>query len=471
MSWRQKLGRWERFVLPTGKPTKAPAKKLKLAERVKLEPVRAGSEEVNIVSATFGHILHSQPEDSRQKNKKKSTRQNGNRIIAPVLPHPASLSKFVPEQPSDLSKRSSIVLNLVPHYSFDKADGADAAPEVKLTMPVDPSGDLSQFTIPQDSTLKAVYPRDVQDILLPDEIVDVRILQEVNRYLDMSEQPSLHEFLAACEFNLVGGRLRTPSTTTLQIPRHWLYPSSAGPQNSSEAVPYSFAGLEIHQTLDLAWKDFTLRYSSVEAGQHGGTRAELSIVSDKLQGPVEQGSAEAAAATGHAELGKQWLKLVEEAVEGKHWSWDQGFQHARELPDADDPIWRRVTGRSPLEESEEQDDEYFYELDQVYEDEDLVPGESVDIGEECEAALSAGRDIMNSFQEITIAAAAPIFEQEFTSKYQVSAEPGMAADISGDCETVLAHGEELARAVEGMLVSQARMNALGVSAGQAPSIT
>ena len=46
------------------------------------------------------------------------------RIIAPVLPHPASFTNFVPGKESDLTKSSSIVLNFVPHSKFSSAKEA-----------------------------------------------------------------------------------------------------------------------------------------------------------------------------------------------------------------------------------------------------------------------------------------------------------------------------------------------------------
>ena len=448
MSWRDKLRQWERYVLPTGRPRKI--KLVRLDTRARAPPaIELREGEVNRLTATFGHILRSKPTSREKKND-----AGLSSIISPVLPHPASFTAFVPENESELTKRSSIVLNFVPR---DKASLTKCTwdPEIKFTMPVDPSGDLVEFSVPEDSTLQLVNPWCTTDFLLPEESVDVRLSQESERLIDFSVQDSFHEFLAASEFNLVAGQLRTPSATNFLIPQSWL--GDGGKDAVSNAdVPFMFAGLEIHQELHLAWKGYTLRYRSVEAGQHGGARAELALMTENVgeSNPQEGSSTKLA-------RHKEFMVLIEEAVRGKHWSWHEGYKKASALPDAHDPIWKRVTEPETsggiadeeaaeddgalldddpwAEEDEPVDENGFIEDDEVLSEDAMVAEDLAYISEECEVALTNGDDLVDDIQE---ALAQP---EEDLPEPGTSSSPSL---ISEESEIALANGKDLADHVE-----------------------
>lgn len=320
MSWRDKLRQWARYVHPISKAAKTKEKSLHLADHVSLpEPPfeTAGRGPANRIAATFGHLLHTKHDIDATKL------ASSRRIISPVIPHPASLTALAIDETQEVSQRTAIVINFVP----DPAKGAsvpDNAPEVRFRLPIDSDTVMSSFAIPAESTLNGVVPWHVADMLLPGESVDVRLVQQKLIPLDINQQ-SLRDFLAGSEFNLLAGHLRTPSHTTFSIPSRWLDSNTTSEQAID--VPYMFTGLEIHQTVDMEWHNNTLRYNSVEAGQHGGQRQELSLVA----GPPSSDKSTVVDESQRA----RFLQLVEEVALGKHFSWGEGYVLMKERAEPD----------------------------------------------------------------------------------------------------------------------------------------
>lgn len=393
MSWRDRLRHWSRFVSAIGVRGEFKGKWLKFTEKVQLPAPELSVFEdgaKNRLTATFGHVLHSKPE-GREAKKSKLRR----RIIAPVFPHPASFTEFLPVKNSDMRKWSSIVLNFAPAPGNHEGE----APEVRLTLPITSENDFSNFSMPKDSTLNAIVPWFVKDTLVPEESVDARIVQQREMPLDISKQKPIQEFFAASEFNLTEGRLRTPSSTQFSMPKRWLDKEAKG--SSTVGVPYMFAGLEIQQTVSLAWKGHFLIYNSIEAGQHGGTRQELS-----LEAKISTINAEKAAAQR-----EQFLKLLEIAIEGKYWSWNKGSEQVRELPDEEDSFWQRNSSDPNQQQipmpSQDDLDMPLQNLSEPLEKgssliRELSPGPSdaIDMGVEVEEALLTGERLVEDIEEI-----------------------------------------------------------------------
>ncbi|KND88019.1 hypothetical protein TOPH_07280 [Tolypocladium ophioglossoides CBS 100239] len=320
MSWRNKLRQWSRYVNPVTKEVHAEDKPLGLSGKVSLpKPTleATDSRPTNRITATFGHILHT-GHDTREAKMAKSRR-----ILSPVVPHPASLTSIAADSDNTIAQSTAIILNFSPDPTQARKSG-DPVPEIRLRLPVNPDTDLSTFAFPPDSTLEGVIPWHVNDILLPDKSVDVRLTQQHQLPLDANQQ-SLKEFLAVSEFNLLAGRLRTPSRTHFSIPSKWLSANPSRPtQGQATDVPYTFMGLEIYQVIDLEWHGHTLRYSSIEAGQHGGQRQELSLHAGP-PGTHQQDMTEESAGS--------FLQLVEEVAAGKHFSWDEGYKFMQDRSD------------------------------------------------------------------------------------------------------------------------------------------
>ncbi|KAM3514280.1 hypothetical protein MY11210_002070 [Beauveria gryllotalpidicola] len=295
-SWRDKLRSWTRYTDAVGKPDeKRKLQPLKLATRVELpelppSPITDAASVSEVTFATLGHVLH------LKEAVKASTKKNFNktrRILSPIIPHPAALTTLSAGD-DPVTQSTAIILNFSPDPTVPH-DGA--LPRVRLTLPVDETTDLSNFNFPPSSTLHAVTAQRVQDLLLPTESVDARLTQQRLVALD-ADQPALQQFLAASEFNLLQGRLRTPSRISLSLPA------------AAAEAPYLFMGLEVHQAVETRLAGHTIRYESIEAGQHGGQRQELSL--------------HRAPATEKIQRNDGFLQLVEDVVSGNVFSWNDG---------------------------------------------------------------------------------------------------------------------------------------------------
>jgi hypothetical protein len=108
------------------------------------------------------------------------------------------------------------------------------------------------------------------------------------------------------------------------IPPKYINPGTRSIKPKSHT--YAFRGLEIHQTVEMPWRDHTLRYSSIEAGQHGGQRQELTLQAGLPGYP------------GTSFKGKKrnsFLQLVEDMATGQCFSWTEGYESikSRQLED------------------------------------------------------------------------------------------------------------------------------------------
>jgi hypothetical protein len=362
MSWQDKLVPWSRFAISIKKPLDPGAKGLRLSGKINLPRSNLSIPEPNAysqLSATFGHVLHSNPELGVE-----TTSRVRRRILSPVVPHPASFTNITADGDGSMEKHTAIILNFAPAPPESNELGANL-PEVRLRLPVDVDNDFTEFAMPSDSSLYAILPQRQKDVLLPTESVDVRLLRQCLVPLDVS-QPSLLSFFNASEFNLLEGRLRTPSRTRFSIPTQLTGNKLLSSEGSTEAIdaPYMFAGLEIHQTVDLGWNGFTLRYSSIEAGQHGGQRQELSLESRTLVSLGEKPE----------NRDEQFLELVKEIAAGKHFSWAEGPELMQQIHDEGSEFERESDMDTP--------EEYFSELE-VVEGEPLATSlETMSEGEE-----------------------------------------------------------------------------------------
>ncbi|KAG3178373.1 hypothetical protein PC129_g25496, partial [Phytophthora cactorum] len=161
----------------------------------------------------------------------------------------------------------------------------------------------------------------VHDITLPTPSVHLRLINERHLTLNIN-QPRLQEFLATSRFNLRVGRLQTPKEVTLSIPKTWLSARSRGGRLSEASVDvlYAFRGIEIHQSIEIPWQGHTLRYSLIEAGQHGGKRQEVTL---------QTGHPGAPAVAFQSEQRASFLRGVEDIAAGKLFSWSEGHKSAK----------------------------------------------------------------------------------------------------------------------------------------------
>ncbi|KOS17613.1 hypothetical protein ESCO_003286 [Escovopsis weberi] len=358
MSWRERLQSWCRYVSPIGKqpaedaePAAPPADGISLP-RVSINKT-AQPDAAEVLTATFGHILHETPAEQQdgagaEEAQELAALRNRPRILSPVVPHPAALTPLNIDAAAaePIAQQTSIVLHFAPSPSQPasaKFQINDSTPSLRLALPIDPDAALSALPLPADATLHAVTPRLAHDVLLPHGVVDVRVAQHAHVALRAADQP-LAQLFAACDFDLAEGRLEAPALATFRVPAAWLSTPTGKPSRSKKpvGVRYRFAGLELRQAVEAAWRGHTLVYTSTEAGEHGGQRQELSL----RFGPPGHDAAAAGGAPGERERA-EFLSLVEGVARGEHFSWHEGFKEVRETAEGDEYI------EEPVAEEEE----------------------------------------------------------------------------------------------------------------------
>ncbi|KLO84423.1 uncharacterized protein LW93_1221 [Fusarium fujikuroi] len=326
MSWRDKLQKWLRIVAPISKDTQNTLPLGLSSESVIPEEKCPRSGNVDATTARFGHILHQSASTSMKELYRKR------RILAPLTPHPAAFSALKPDNDLPLKETTSIVMHLSPHFDTSESPVTDsnkkkhADPAAYITIPVHPQADLDNFTIPDDATVHIYVPWHNSDVLLPTEAVDVRF-EHKRSYALSIKHPGIKEFFEKSQLNLREGQLRTPSQAKLMVPGSWLRGSGGGRMNTAKRdVLYDFRGTEIHQTVEMPWNGHTLRYSSIEAGQHGGQRQEITLQAGLPgENPVAFKD----------KRRTSFLQLVEDIATGKCFSWSDGYKSvkSRQLED------------------------------------------------------------------------------------------------------------------------------------------
>lgn len=304
------------------RPSKTPEQR----EQKQTQPTPSGWLPFRVrTNAVFGHVLNvNDAALASSINEGDDGLSASSRTLAPLIPpiDEMDLPSWVPYS-SPHYMTSVIVMRFKPDPP-DPAKPEDAlAPHLELRLKA-----TDDDIIGIDS-LRAVAHTHISDILLPAEHVDVRITQKVIAELPGTQvdavdgmQPLL-QFLRDARLEMAKGRLVTPPRLhDLGLPRWMFYRPEAdpaspfmptparrklektatatavpsvAPHDSDEALPpyeeqryavafnvlrrtsYVFAGLELRRPLETTYDGWRLTYTSVEAGQGGGRRAELGL--------------------------------------------------------------------------------------------------------------------------------------------------------------------------------------------------
>ncbi|KAI0440258.1 hypothetical protein F4803DRAFT_482822 [Xylaria telfairii] len=333
LAWRDKLSRWARFVYPL-----APGKQdvvnptLPIEEfELPFEPTRR-TETLNgshtlvpeikspplpvmwsntlhtSTVACFGQILH--PYQSADPKSLSDVLASPNRrVFSPTTPHPLHLSRFETNNsdsgPQLVTTKSTIVLRFWPSpgskpHTMDGS--ADAFPEAG-DMPPAPVLELRLAATNREvkgvESLRAIKRTHHTDVMLPSSLVDVRFTQTQYETLrprdadggNLAEWPPLAHFLENARLDVENGKLEMPPHQRFPVPRRlsakeFESADSADqerdqPPTSDEdelvSVSYEFVGLEFHRSATLPYDGHQLTYTSIEGGQGGGRRAEVTL--------------------------------------------------------------------------------------------------------------------------------------------------------------------------------------------------
>ena len=328
-SWRDRLEPWARLTAPAiqGSPTENfydLGKQLSTPSPTK--DVSKSSSETHI-TAVFGHILQHAKDlpnliTGGKGTKSEKVAAGARRIIAPVVPHPASFTNFTSEiEPEQRFRATEIVLNFNP--SAQLAQGIPM-PNVRLYLPITSESEFTKLGISQGAKLYCQFLPHAVDVLLPAEHVDTRVSQARRVPLSLDQQQDLKSFLSASQFNILTSNFRTPSETSFTIPNSILADSSNTKSENPEGtadISYIFTDLEIHQTVGIWEGSNEIRYSSIESTPHGGQRQEISV---NLVIPGHQNKL-----ASKKPIAK-FYDLLERVITGKLFSWTHGSEEMKE---------------------------------------------------------------------------------------------------------------------------------------------
>jgi hypothetical protein len=304
LAWKDRVERWARWTIATPRqgvktmgrlhelPSTILSQPLDTPTPLSFSPDGWSTEPQTTTRAVFGHVLHNEPakpeaepdpgpaedgilrpEHTMPYNRNADVHDKLDpalrRTLAPLIPPLASLATITAHSATS-PPESTIILRFLP------SPDNPSLPSLELSLSMDP--DTGSLT---PCSLCAINSVDMHDILLPAQAVDVR-LSHTTSYLLPGDRiathcPSLSSFLAQSDLRPFDGVLTTPARPApLRLPSRILGRSTSDDSETVEAA-YLFSGLEIRRSVATSVAGWKMSYTSVEAGQGGGRRAELAL--------------------------------------------------------------------------------------------------------------------------------------------------------------------------------------------------
>lgn len=339
LAWKDRMARWGRWILPVDRESTALSNVDGLAAKLSVFDGEPADNKTGIsstwppsqasISTTFGHVLFDaerRTEDFQSLLTSTTGLASTPSVLAPITPPPEGL-KLLDTMLGDRSATTTMVLRFAAGPDHAKApllateNGSlslhpDSAPryvlELHLEVPEDmPDDGVLAWEISPRKFARAILSTKHTDLPLPDLPVDMRITRVQDTTLaDVDSIPALRDFINASSLGLSRGSLRTPPT--LRVPRDAL---ADLPLSSEQGVDENleFIGLELRRAVQFPLAEHTLSYTSIEAGLHGGRRAEISLAMTPAEGGVED-----------AEHHQRYLDLAMSLASGNLVQWGDG---------------------------------------------------------------------------------------------------------------------------------------------------
>ncbi|TRX93984.1 hypothetical protein FHL15_005062 [Xylaria flabelliformis] len=289
--------------------TEPPKKSLKLSPKTKppSSPVKWSNVPQTSTVASFGQVLHPYQSSNPTPLLSDLLASTDRRIFAPTAPHPLPLSKIGTSDPDSTSSpqattKVTLVLRFWPGAT-QSSEEFKGAPILELRLAA------SDREIQGVESLRAITRIHHTDVMLPSSPVDVRFTQ--TQYVTLQGRDAealakwrpLLDYLKYSHLDLENGKLDVLPHQRFSIPRRLLansspHPTQEGEESTAELakaeqqqrdrtqseesvdncrVHYEFVGLEFHRSVTLPYEDHQLTYTSIEAGQGGGRRAEVTL--------------------------------------------------------------------------------------------------------------------------------------------------------------------------------------------------
>ncbi|KAJ8121861.1 hypothetical protein ONZ43_g1796 [Nemania bipapillata] len=285
--------------------------------------------------AHFGQVLH--PYDPLNPTPSlPSLLANTNKpIFVPTSPHPLYLTKFDTDNSNTnlplVTTKSTLVLHFWPSPSSNPVEKllSSKKSKAKSKAPSAHAGDTppapllelrlttSDNEVKGVESLRAISRTHHTDVMLPSSLVDVRFTQTQHEMLQAKDHETLTgwqplaDFLGASRLDLENGKLEVPPRQRFFVPRRLFtkipspfqpsslftargYQARAANEEQYEqqqeeeetqysedgdlvSISYEFVGLESHLSATVPYEGHQLTYTSIEAGQGGGRRAEITL--------------------------------------------------------------------------------------------------------------------------------------------------------------------------------------------------
>ncbi|KAK4102697.1 hypothetical protein N658DRAFT_446092 [Parathielavia hyrcaniae] len=309
LPWEERFGKWERWTNPIPQSRAAYQERtVKASIPAHILPFNTVSEiavhpsEIPIsdapgwssalhtdTSAAFGHVVFNRKSQLPQSpdlplDTRPQLDASCPRTFVPILPALGCLNL-----PTNLREHglwhTTTVISFVPSPDMP-ADLVTSAPALELRIEAD------HHEIIRLTSLRAIRDTFRGDVLFPAAPVDARLVQQ--RYFSLPglsierHVPAIVTFLTKSNLRPMENKFNTPPVLLgVRLPRRILCPpvsesipaTEEGEEGKGDEVElaYNLAAIEVHRAITAEYEGLKLRYTSIQAGQRGGERSELSL--------------------------------------------------------------------------------------------------------------------------------------------------------------------------------------------------
>lgn len=239
---------------------------------------------ITSTSATVGNVLHQTVPGSGPVDVSNPVHFDGKDITNTrtlFVPSTKNLSRLVSGMTDDRNTRTSSVLTmkfLPSPWSGGNVKQLSKFPTLEMMFSMTSTAE-NRFKL---ANMVAVTEDVCNDVMLPDKALDIRFSQRTSFPFiaaNLGSYPQIAEFLEASQ---LGQRSNVMTPPELVVPIPDFMSSLKGDKGSgssgSTAVRYMFAGLTYRTQISYDFRDWRLRYSSVNSGKADGRYGELTLL-------------------------------------------------------------------------------------------------------------------------------------------------------------------------------------------------
>ncbi|ELR03187.1 hypothetical protein VC83_02309 [Pseudogymnoascus destructans] len=260
---------------------------------------------ITSTSATVGNVLHQAIPGSGPVDVSKPVHFDGKEIMNSrtlFVPSTKNLSRLVSGMRNDRYTRTSSVLTmkfLPSPWSSENMKQLSKFPTLEMMFSITSTAE-NRFKL---ANMVAITEDICSDVMLPDKALDIRFRQKTSFPFiaaNLEAHPQIAEFLEASQLGQ-RSNVMTPPELVVPIPDFMssLKGDKGAASSASTAVRYMFAGLTYRTQISYDFRDWRLRYSSVNSGKADGRFGELTLL------PKHKNSSEVVTGTNELALNQE----------------------------------------------------------------------------------------------------------------------------------------------------------------------